>query len=127
MNSNIKTIVLWLVIIMVVVMLYAVVRSGRGQHETVLQFSELMDDVNAGKIKDVTISGNDLRGHFKDSNDELHSVIPSASYQPLVEAMLNKHVAVAYQKETASNWVSILINAIPDRKSTRLNSSHVAI
>ena len=113
MNSNIKTIVLWLVIIMVVVMLYAVVRTGRGQRETTLSFTELMNDVNASKIHDATISGLDLRGHFKDSNDELHAVIPTPGYQPLLEAMTSKGVNVVFQKETASNWVSILINAIP--------------
>jgi cell division protease FtsH len=113
MNSNIKTIVLWLVIIMVVVMLYAVVRTGRGPRETTLSFTELMNDVNSGKIHDATISGLDLRGHFKDSNDELHAVIPTPGYQPLLEAMTSKNVNVVFQKETASNWVSILINAIP--------------
>src|SRR5579884_4071172 len=113
MNSNIKTIVLWLVIIMVVVMLYAVVKTGRGTRETTLSFTELTNDVNQGKIKDVTISSNDLHGHFKDSNDELHARIPSAAYQPLVQAMVDKGVIVNYQPETTSNWVSILINAIP--------------
>ena len=112
MNSNVKTLVLWLVIIMVVVMLWAVVRTGHGQHPADLSFTELMNQIDQGRVKSVTISGTDLKGNYKDTSEELHSTIPS-NYQPLVDKMLAKGVAVTYQKETSGNWVSILINAIP--------------
>jgi cell division protease FtsH len=112
MNSNVKTLVLWLVIIMVVVMLWAVVRTGHSQHTADLSFTDLMSQVDQGKIKSVTISGTDLHGNYKDTSEELHAVIPT-NYQPLVDKMIANKVGVTYQKETSGNWVSILINAIP--------------
>ncbi len=111
MNSNVKTLVLWLVIIMVVVMLWAVVRTGHSQHSADLTFTELMNQIDQGKIKSVEISGTELKGK-NDTSEDVHAVIPS-NYQPLVDQMLAKHVAVTYQKETSGNWVSILVNAIP--------------
>ena len=112
MNSNVKTAVLWVVIIMVVVMLYAVVRTGKSRPDAQLSFTELMSDIDAGKVKSVTITGTDLHGVFKDDNSDLHSIIPP-NYPPLIDEMKAKGVDVKYQKETASNWVSILINAVP--------------
>jgi len=113
MNSNVKTLVLWLVIIMVVVMLWAVVRTGRGQHTSDLSFTELMNQIDQGRLKAVTISSLDLKGTYKDTSEELHSVIPSPSYQPLLDKLAAKGVNVTIQKESNGNWVSILINAIP--------------
>ena len=113
MNSNVKTLVLWLVIIMVVVMLWAVVRTNHGTRSADLSFTDLMNQIDQGRVKSVTISGTELKGDYKDTSEELHSVIPPGTYQPLVDKMLAKGVNVTYQKETSGNWVSILINAIP--------------
>jgi cell division protease FtsH len=113
MNSNVKTLVLWLVIIMVVVMLWAVVRTGHGQHTSDLSFTELMNQIDQGRLKTVTISSLDLKGTYKDTSEELHAVIPSPAYQPLLDKLAAKGVNVTIQKESNGNWVSILINAIP--------------
>src|SRR5260370_7522572 len=71
-----------------------------------------MNDVKAGKIKTVTIAGNDLHGTYKEDNQELRSVIPS-NHQALDDAMLQKGADIHYNKETGSGWVNILVNAIP--------------
>ncbi len=113
MSSNIKTAVLWVVIILVVVMLWAVVRTGKGPHTVELTYTDLLNQIDQSKIKSVVITGNDLHGNYKDTQEELHANIPSGSYQPLIEDLRTKNVDVKFQKETASNWVSILINAIP--------------
>ena len=111
-NSNIKTAVFWVVIIMVVVLLWTVVRNTKSRPDAQLSYTQLMNDVQAGKIKSVTITGNDLHGVYKEDNQELHAIIPT-THQQLDDAMLAKAVDVKYQKETGSGWVSILINAIP--------------
>jgi len=113
MNSNVKTLVLWLVIIMVVVMLWAVVRTGHGPRTDELTFTDLMNQIDQGRLKSVTISSLDLKGQYKDTSEELHAVIPSPAYQPLLDKLASKGVNVTIQKESNGNWVSILINAIP--------------
>ncbi|HLJ50858.1 MAG TPA: ATP-dependent zinc metalloprotease FtsH [Bryobacteraceae bacterium] len=112
MNSNVKTAIFWIVIIMVVVLLWTVVRQTKSRPDAQLSFTQLLSEIQNDKVKTVTITGNDVHGAYNGDNSEFHAVIPQ-NYQPLIDAMIQKHVEVKYQKETASNWVSILINAIP--------------
>src|SRR5438552_1386280 len=111
-NSNIKTAVFWVVIIMAVVLFWTLVHNTKSRPDAQLSFTNLMNDVNASKIKTVTITGNDLHGKYKDDEQELHAVIPT-NHQALDDAMLAKGVDVKYGKENTSSWVSILIQAIP--------------
>ncbi|HLG99055.1 MAG TPA: ATP-dependent zinc metalloprotease FtsH [Bryobacteraceae bacterium] len=111
-NSNIKTAVFWVVIIMAVVLFWTLVHNTKSRPDAQLSYTNLMNDVNAGKIKSVTITGNDLVGKYKDDDQQLHAVIP-ANQQPLDDAMLAHGVDIHYNKEAGSGWVSILINAIP--------------
>src|SRR5690348_872855 len=111
-NSNIKTAVFWVVIILVIVLVWTLAHKTNSHPDVQLSYTNLMNDVNAGKIKTVTITGNDLHGNYKDDNQELHAVIPT-SHQPLDDAMLKNNVDIHYNKESGSGWVSILINAIP--------------
>src|SRR5271167_3562689 len=111
-NSNFKTAIFWVVIIVVVVLFWTVVHNTKSRPDAQLSFTQLMNDVNAGKIKSVSISGNDLHGIYKDDNQELRAVIPNV-HQSLDDAMLAKGVDIKYNKEAGGGWVSILINAIP--------------
>src|SRR6202158_5252785 len=112
MTSNIKTAAFWVIIIMVVVLFWTVVHGAKGKQDVQLSYTNLMNDVNAGKIKTVTITGNDLHGVYKEDNQELKATIPTA-HQALDDAMLQKGVDIHYMKENGTGWVSILINAIP--------------
>src|SRR5258708_10117942 len=111
-NSNIKTGAFWVVIIMVVVLFWTVVHSQKWRQDVQLSYTNLMNDVNAGKIKTANITGNDLQCNYKEENQELHAVIPT-NHQALDDAMLQKGVDIHYNKENGTGWVSILINAIP--------------
>src|ERR1700730_204970 len=111
-NSNIKTAIFWVVIIMVVVLFWTVVHNNKSQQSAQLSYTQLMSELNAGKIKTVTITGNDLQGNYKEDNQELRAVIPT-NHQALDDAMLQKGVDIHYNKENGTGWVSILINAIP--------------
>jgi len=111
-NSNIKTAVFWVVIILVVVLVWTLAHNTKAHQDVQLSYTNLMNDVNAGKIKTVTITGNDLHGNYKDDNQDLRAVIPT-NHQALDDAMLQKGVDIHYNKESGSGWVSILINAIP--------------
>src|SRR5665213_2339163 len=86
-NSNFKTAIFWVVIIVVVVLFWTVVHSTKARPDAQLSYTQLMNDVNAGKIKSVSISGNDLHGVYKDDNQELHAIIPNV-HQNLDDAML---------------------------------------
>jgi cell division protease FtsH len=112
MNSNVKTAVFWVVLICVAVLLYTVVRSGQTQLNEEVSFTQFTTDVEAGKVKDVTITGNEVVGHYKDNNKALRTVIP-VSYPEIYDLLRAQGVDVDIEATNTSNWVSLLINAVP--------------
>ena len=113
MNSNVKTAVVWVFIICMGVLIWAIVRGNRTPVPQQLTFSELVRQVDAGKIDSAVINSTtgDVHGTYKD-NTEFRSTVPP-NYNSLYDKMLDKGVKVTSQKDTGGNWVSILINAIP--------------
>ena len=77
MNSNIKTAIFWLVLICVAVLLWTVVRTGNHRTERAVTFTEFLSQVDAGKVKEVTISGNDVHGVYANENAGLHTLVPT--------------------------------------------------
>ena len=112
MNSNVKTAVFWVVIIMVVVLLWTVVLTTKSRPDAQPSFSQLMNDVEQKKVKTVTITGNDLHGTYAGSNEEFHAVVPQ-NYPKMIDELSANGVDIKYGKENTSSWVSILIQAIP--------------
>ena len=112
MNSNIKTAVFWVVIIMVVVLLWTVVKQSRARPDQQLSFTQLMTEVENERVKSITITGGDAHGTFTNDQGDFRAVVPG-NYQPMVDQMRAKKVDIHYGKESGSGWVSIVINAIP--------------
>ncbi len=73
MNSTVKTVVFWLVIVLSAFLLWQVVRQGsNSQKETEINFSQFMSDVDQGNVKEVTINGQEVRGKYKNGNRVPH-------------------------------------------------------
>jgi cell division protease FtsH len=111
MNSNVKTAVLWIVLICVAVLLWIVVRTGKTGGEQQLSFTDFMGQVEQGRVKEVTLSGSEAKGTLTDGKHFRAVIVPQ--YQDVYKTLLDKKVNVDVREATASNWVSILINAIP--------------
>ncbi len=77
MNSNVKTIVFWAVLICVAVLLWAVVKNGHTKPDRSLSFTEFLAEVDNGTIKSVNINGNEVKGDFTNGHDSFHSVVPA--------------------------------------------------
>ena len=112
MNSNVKTAVFWVVLICVAVLLWTVVRTGQTRTEQEYSFTEFLSEVEAGRISEITVSGNEVQGKMKDDNVPMRTVIP-ANYPDIYKLLQDKSVNVEIKKSDSGNWVSLLINAIP--------------
>ena len=112
MNSNIKTLIFWVVLIVVAVFLFAVVKGGSGPKEQILTFTEFLDKVKSGEVKDVTIADRDAHGTYQNPNLGYHTQIP-ANYPALYDLLNEKKVNVTIKDTSSGNWVSILLNASP--------------
>jgi cell division protease FtsH len=112
MNSSVRNAVLWLIILCLVVLVWAVFKGSKPQGRQP-DFSELVNDVNEGKVEKVLINSTtgDITGKYK-NGDEFRSTIPP-NYNDFTKAMLDKGVKVKYEKDNGGNWVNILVNAIP--------------
>ncbi len=112
MNSNIKTAIFWVVLICVVVLLVTVVRTGKTQNEQQLTFSGFLNDVDAGKVKTVTITDGEVHGTYRESTDTLRAQIPD-NYPDIYKVLREKGVVVDIKKANSSGWVSLLVNFLP--------------
>jgi len=111
-TSNIKTLIFWVVLIVVAVFLFAVVKSGSGPKEQTLTFTEFLDKVKSGEVKDVTIADRDAHGTYQNPTLGYHTQIP-ANYPALYDLLNEKKVNVTIKDTSSGNWVSILLNASP--------------
>ena len=113
MNSNIKTAIFWVVLIFVAVLLWTVVRTGKGRPEKQINFSQFIADVDAGKVKQVTFSGTDVKGDYKDPNEGGFRTQSPLNYPDLYKILQDKGVVMDFKEANSSNWISLLVNASP--------------
>jgi len=112
-SSNIKQVLFWAVIFLVVVMLFVVVRTTQGPKEQQLTFTEFVAKVEAGSVDKVTITGNEVHGTYKSNpNAGLHTFIP-LNYPDIIKQMQDHGVNVDIKDTSSSGWVSILVQASP--------------
>jgi cell division protease FtsH len=77
-----------------------------------MSFSQLLNEVDQGHVREVTIAGNEITGHFTANR-------AFASYAPndptLVQTLYKKNVAItAKPPSEGTNWLmTILVNALP--------------
>jgi cell division protease FtsH len=111
-NSNIKTLIFWVVLICVAVLLFTVVRTGQGPKEQQITFSELLDKVQEGQVAEVTFTGNEVHGLYQNRQLGLHTFVPP-NYPDIYNMMRAKNVAIKFNDSSTGSWISILLNASP--------------
>ncbi|HWB99656.1 MAG TPA: ATP-dependent zinc metalloprotease FtsH [Bryobacteraceae bacterium] len=112
MNSNIKTAIFWVVLICVAVLLWTVVRTGNHRTEKQITFSQFLNEVEAGKVKEVTISGNEVHGSYNNENAGLHTLVPT-NYPDLYTKLQERNVNIDIKEASNGGWISLLVNASP--------------
>ena len=64
-NSTVKTVVFWLVIVLSAFLLWQVMKAGNaGQKDKPVSFSQFLTDVDQGNVKEVTINGSGSSRHL---------------------------------------------------------------
>ena len=112
MNSNVKTVIFWVVLLCVAGLLWVVVQRGHGKPDNALNFTEFLNDVDAGNIKNATIDGTQVKGDYIDGRKTYHTTVP-ATYSDLFTKLKDRGVTMTINDSNASGWLSILINFSP--------------
>jgi len=103
-NSTAKTVLFWAVIVVSAILLWQVVRtSGNGQKDKEINFSQFMTDVDQGNIREVTVSGLEVRGKYKSDNSNFHTTIPP-NYSDMYKALRDKGVSINIKDITNGSW-----------------------
>jgi cell division protease FtsH len=111
-NSTVKTVVFWLVIVLSAFLLWQVVRQGsNGQKETSVVFSQFLSDVDQGNVKEVTINGQEVHGKFK--NGGLFRTTSPVNYPDMFKDLQNKGVGFEVKDVTNGSWPTWLLNLAP--------------
>ncbi|MDR3408272.1 MAG: ATP-dependent zinc metalloprotease FtsH [Methylovirgula sp.] len=114
MHPNFRNFALWVIIFLLVVALVMLFYNP-GQHtasQDSVSFSEFLNDVQTGQVRDVTIVGNEVSGHLK--NDKSF-----ATYTPndpsLVQSLVKNGVTInARPPSDGNSWLlTLLINGLP--------------
>ncbi|MGO9133261.1 MAG: ATP-dependent zinc metalloprotease FtsH [Methylovirgula sp.] len=113
MNPNFRNFALWVIIFLLVVALVMLFQNpGQRPQTQDITFSQLLNEVDQGHVREVTISGNEIAGHFTDNR-------AFSTYAPndpnLVQNLYKKNVAITAKPASDGNsWlVTLLVNGLP--------------
>jgi len=111
-NSTVKTVVFWLVIVLSAFLLWQVVKnSSGGQKDTERNWTQFMSDVNQGNVQEVTINGQEVRGKYRDGKG-FHTNVP-VNFPDMYKTLQDKGVQVTVRDISGGGWPSWLFNLAP--------------
>ncbi len=111
LNQFYKNLALWLVIGMIMIALFNIFNQPLNSQSDVI-FSEFMDQVEGGKISEVTIQGDRVNGKYLDGSF-FQTMTPSKD-QDLVRILRDKGVRIVVVPPEQTSWyMNILISWFP--------------
>jgi len=112
-NSTVKTVVFWLVIVLSGILLWQVVKAGgSGTKEREINFSEFVSQVNQGNVAEVTVVNQDVRGHYRADKVSFHTVVPP-NYSDMYKTLQDKNVNITVKDAQGGSWPTWLLNLAP--------------
>ena len=119
MNSSVKQILLWVALLGCLFILadYVFKTAGAGKDETV-SASQFQNDVDSGKVADVTVSGTEISAHYKDKPKQVYNTIIPAAFTPanfpdLYRSMREHGVTINNKDQTPGFWVNAAVSLLP--------------
>ncbi len=112
MRQSYKTVLLWVVLILMFVAFYQFFAQHKGEQKE-LAFSDFISKVESGDVKDVVVKDLNYAGHLKDGS-EFHTVGPIDPMATIFEKLRQHQVKVIYDKPEANSfWVTVLVQYLP--------------
>ncbi len=118
-SSTAKTILFWISIVFLGVMLWRLVSTqGQSAREDTPSYSEFAVNVDAGHVKEVTLylspNSYELQGEYtQPANRKFRVLIPKEEAPLIIESLRAKAVQLNVKEVHSSDWVLILLNALP--------------
>ena len=110
MNSTVKTLLLWVVLIITGVLLWQVVQRTQSGTEKDKDFSYILNEIEKGSVENVEITGSEVKGKFKDGTS-FKTTMPN--YPEFFKTLIAKGVTFKVKEPTQSPWLTALISWAP--------------
>jgi cell division protease FtsH len=111
-NSGVKAVAFWLVIMISAFLLWQVVRNGLNQQITPeISYSEFLSQVEADNVAKVTISKNQVFGTYRDNSS--FRVTAPPTQEGMLQTLRQKNVQVWFRDTTNQGWPTWAMNLAP--------------
>jgi ATP-dependent metalloprotease FtsH len=114
MNPNLRNFALWAIIALLLIALFNMFQSPTERSSgREIAYSQFLRDVNAGRVRDVTIVGQRISGNYTDTGGAFQTYSPGDS--ELVSKLTDHNVSVTARPEvdSSSTFVGVLISWLP--------------
>jgi len=117
-NSTVRTILFWLLMILLAVVLWKMASTGgQSAHEEELGYNAFLQKVQQGNVKDVTIylspNSAELQGEYRDGGKFRGVTIANTAIPDITKSLQEKGVAYNYKEVKNGDWFTLLINFAP--------------
>src|ERR1700761_3165562 len=113
MNANLRHFALWVIIVLLLLALFTLFQNP-GTHTTTqdISFSQLLNEVDQGRVRDVVIQGPEIHGTFSDGRS-FNTYAPSDP--SLAQKLYSKGVSIPGrpQQDNVPWFVSLLVSWLP--------------
>jgi cell division protease FtsH len=110
-NSTFKTVVLWVVLVLVGFALWKMIAPGANGKDQEISYSDFMSKVNQNQVKDVQIANNEAHGHYTNQS-QFHLVVPTNNPE-MLKALDAHSVVVTFKDNQGANWTMLLFQFSP--------------
>src|SRR5258707_8720549 len=93
MNANLRNLALWVIIVLLLLALFTLFQNPTQRTtSSEITFSTLLTEVDAGKVRDVTIQGPEIHGTFTDGRGNFQTYAPNDP--SLIQRLYGKGVQI---------------------------------
>ncbi|MBA4789326.1 MAG: ATP-dependent zinc metalloprotease FtsH [Pseudomonadota bacterium] len=113
MNANLRNFALWVIIVLLLLALFSLFQSpGQRTSANEISFSQLLSDVDQGRVRDVVIEGPNISGSFTDGR-QFQTYAPNDP--SLVQRLYGKGVSITARapSDNVPWFVSLLVSWLP--------------
>ena len=115
MNSTVKHLLIWVFTVAVLLLGWKFVTMNMGSsHDTKISESQMQTDIDAGKVAEMSMDGNEVSGTYKDGKQTFHTVVTPSFMDRTEEQDIRAHGATLTVKDPDGKaWLGVLIQFLP--------------
>lgn len=111
-GRSLRSLLFWIAAVIVIIILWNLLQAP-GAVKREISFSNFLNDVEAGRVKEVTITGNEIKGKYSDENETNFKTISPTQYNELVKTLREHKVSIEVKDTSRSPWFSYLFTWFP--------------